>query len=155
MKGKELIEYIKANNLEEKEITVDDLCSAVNKLSEQAEVKKKKVIYIECENGVAFTKGEKIFLDGYMYSEGPAFYGFNSHYVSLKINPKLDDKDKLYEAFISWSQKLRGDYVTKQECSDNIILTDEEYGTVTFYGTIPQLCNYELNTFEISADWKS
>lgn len=115
--------------------------------------KKKPVVYIESEDGVIFPKGEKIFLDGYKYEMGGAvYYGWPSG-VYLEMRATDDDKEKLYNAFISWTNKLHNEVVSKAELSDTLILTDEAVGPVRFFCAMPRECNYDENLFVADADW--
>lgn len=108
--------------------------------------------YIESEYGVLFPKDEKIYLSGYRYEEGTTFYGWPSS-VRLEMNAAEEDKEKLYRAFIAWSNKWNGTgYASEEEYSDTIILTDEETGTVRFLNAVPRECNLEQNKFIADAD---
>lgn len=119
---------------------------------EYEEVEKKPVIYLESESGVLIPKGEKIFLSRYKYERGAVYYGWPNG-VYLEMSATDEDKEKLYNAFIRWSNKWNGRYTPKAEYSDTLILTDERLGRTTFFCTIPRECNYEENCFVADADW--
>lgn len=112
----------------------------------------KPVIYIESESGILIPKGEKIFLSRYKYERGAVYYGWSSG-AYLEMSATDEDKEKLYNAFIRWSNKWNGRYTPKAEYSDTLILTDERVGRTTFFCAIPRECNYEENSFVADADW--